>query len=77
MKVLFCPSCLISPNITATEVKCPKCGKTANGENLTETVTRWNDREYSAKTEPKAEPKVEETVEKRMETPRRRRKRSE
>ena len=75
MKVLFCPSCLISPDITATEVKCPKCGKTANGENLTETVTRWNNKEFSTKAEPKAEPKVEETE--RMETPRRRRKRSE
>lgn len=77
MKVSFCPNCRISPDITATEVKCPKCGKTAKGENLTETVTKWNNGEYSTitKVKPVIEEveKPEERTEERARRPRRRR----
>ena len=43
MKVSLCPNCKVSPNITAEMVKCPKCGRLSKGENLTDTVTKWND----------------------------------
>lgn len=65
MKVSLCPNCKVSPNITAEMVKCPKCGRLSKGENLTDTVTKWNENEVF----------VEEET--REETPRRRRKRSE
>lgn len=61
MKVLFCPNCRISPEITVNEVKCPKCGKTAKGNDLNETVTRWNAGEFSTETKVKV---VTEEVEK-------------
>lgn len=81
MKVSFCPNCRISPDITTEEVKCPKCGKTAKGENLNETVTKWNNGEYSTitKVKPvieeveKPEEKPEERTEERARRPRRRR----
>ena len=66
MKVLFCPNCRISPEITANEVKCPKCGKIAKGNDLNETVTKWNAGEYSTVTKVRA---VVEEVEKPEETP--------
>lgn len=69
MKVSLCPNCKVSPNITAEMVKCPKCGRLSKGENLTDTVTKWNNGEVSVEEETR-----EET---REETPRRRRKRSE
>ena len=42
MKVTVCPNCRITPEITNTMLKCPKCGRTATGETLNETVTKWN-----------------------------------
>ena len=47
MKVSLCTKCKISPAITPNEIKCPKCGKTANGNTLTETVEKWNKEDYS------------------------------
>lgn len=47
MKVLNCPICRITPEITATEIKCPKCGKTAKGYHLNDTVSKWNGGEYT------------------------------
>lgn len=43
MKVTVCPVCRITPDFTATEVKCPKCGRRAVGGDLAETLTKWND----------------------------------
>lgn len=42
MKVTVCPNCRITPEITNTMLKCPKCGRTATGNSLNETVTKWN-----------------------------------
>ena len=42
MKVTVCPVCRITPDFSATEAKCPKCGRRAVGKDLTETLTRWN-----------------------------------
>lgn len=42
MKVTVCPVCRITPDFSATEAKCPKCGRRAVGNDLTETLTRWN-----------------------------------
>lgn len=47
MKVSLCTKCKISPEITPNEIKCPKCGKTATGNTLTETVEKWNKEDYS------------------------------
>lgn len=59
MKVSLCPKCRVTPNISITELKCPKCGRTVTGKDLTDTVTKWND--GKAKEEPKTE--VEEVKE--------------
>ena len=42
MKVTVCPNCRITPEITNTMLKCPKCGRTATGNSLNETVSKWN-----------------------------------
>ena len=42
MKVTVCPVCRVTPEITNTKLTCPKCGRTAVGEYLEDTVTRWN-----------------------------------
>ena len=42
MKVTVCPICRVTPEITNTKLTCPKCGRTAVGEYLEDTVTRWN-----------------------------------
>lgn len=54
MKVTICPSCRITPEITSTMLKCPKCGRTATGETLNETVTKWNAGEVTVRNEAKA-----------------------
>lgn len=78
MKVSFCPNCKVSPNITATEVRCPKCGKVSRGVDLTDTVSKWNNGETEAKktVEVKAEAKVAEVKDEKVveERPKRRRK---
>lgn len=48
MKVLSCPKCKVSPIITQTEFKCPKCGNTAKGSNLAECVSNWNSERFTA-----------------------------
>ena len=48
MKVSLCPKCNVTPQISSTELKCPKCGRTVTGVDLTDTVERWN----SGKVEP-------------------------
>ena len=50
MKVFNCPVCRILPEITATEIKCPKCGKTAKGLNLPDTVKNWDEGNFATKT---------------------------
>lgn len=81
MKVSFCPNCRISPDITAELVKCPKCGKTAKGNSLTETVTNWNEGKYSTATVIKAvveeKPVEDPPVETEKAKPKKRKKRSE
>lgn len=42
MKVTVCPVCRVTPEITNTKLTCPKCGRTAVGEYLEDTVTKWN-----------------------------------
>lgn len=42
MKVTVCPKCRITPDMDNTELKCPKCGRRAVGENLNDTVSNWN-----------------------------------
>lgn len=61
MKVSFCPNCRLSPSITINEIKCPKCGKYSVGNDLTETVTNWNNGVYETETKVKM---VVEEVEK-------------
>lgn len=70
MKVTVCPVCGITPDTDERIVKCPKCGRTSTGENLAETLTRWNSQEYSKESEPK-----EEVAEVRKEVTRRPRRR--
>lgn len=55
MKVVNCPVCHITPQITATEIHCPKCGKAAKGATLPETVKNWNDGNYATVTKLKVE----------------------
>lgn len=52
MKVSLCPKCRISPSITTTEIKCPKCGVVANGSNLAESVDNWNSEKFSTPVKP-------------------------
>ena len=42
MKVTVCPICRVTPEITNTKLTCPKCGRTAVGKYLEDTVTKWN-----------------------------------
>lgn len=42
MKVTVCPICRVTPEITNTKLSCPKCGRTAVGKYLEDTVTKWN-----------------------------------
>ena len=60
MKVTVCPNCRITPEITNTMLRCPKCGRTATGATLNETVTKWNAGEVTVKNEAKAVIKDEE-----------------
>lgn len=66
MKVTVCPVCGITPDTDERIVKCPKCGRASTGENLMETLTRWNSQEYSE------EPKEEEVRKEVTRRPRRR-----
>lgn len=68
MKVTVCPNCRITPEITNTMLKCPKCGRMATGAALNETVTKWNAGEVTTEKvakavikdeAPEAEPKEE------------------
>jgi len=60
MKVTICPNCRITPEITNTMLKCPKCGRTATGGTLNETVTKWNAGEVTTEKVTKAVIKDEE-----------------
>ena len=42
MKVTVCPICRVTPEITNTKLSCSKCGRTAVGKYLEDTVTKWN-----------------------------------
>ena len=42
MKVTVCPICRVTPEITNTKLTCPKCGRTAVGKYLEDTVNKWN-----------------------------------
>ena len=69
MKVTICPICRLTPELSAKVVKCPKCGRSAFGDSLTETLTNWNNGLISAepkkvvKAEVKEEPFMNEPVE--------------
>lgn len=54
MKVTVCPNCRITPEITNTMLKCPKCGRMATGGALNETVTKWNAGEVTSEKVTKA-----------------------
>ena len=58
MKVTICPICRLTPELSAKVVKCPKCGRSAFGDSLTETLTNWNNGLTS--TEEKYKPVKEE-----------------
>ena len=60
MKVTVCPNCRITPEITNTMLKCPKCGRIATGGALNETVTKWNAGEVTVRNVTKAVIKDEE-----------------
>lgn len=62
MKVTICPNCRITPDITNTMLKCPKCGRTAVGEKLNDTVTNWNDGKVTEGKAPKVVIKDEEVL---------------
>ena len=47
MKVSLCSQCRITPEITPTMLKCPKCGRMACGKDLAETVEKWNNGDFS------------------------------
>lgn len=42
MKVTVCPKCKLTPEIDPKKIKCPKCGRFSVGENLAESLTKWN-----------------------------------
>lgn len=42
MKVTVCPKCKLTPEIDPKKIKCPKCGRFSVGENLKESLTKWN-----------------------------------
>lgn len=76
MKVVNCPVCHVTPQITATEFRCPKCGKVAKGATLPETVKNWNDGNYATVTKLKVEavevekdPQIEAEAPKKAEKP--------
>lgn len=54
MKVTVCPNCRITPEITNTMLRCPKCDRMAVGNSLNETVSKWNAGEVTVKNEAKA-----------------------
>lgn len=60
MKVTVCPICRVTPEITNTKLTCPKCGRTAVGEYLEDTVTKWNAGEVTSEKVTKAVIKDEE-----------------
>ena len=63
MKVTICPVCRTSPEITNTRLSCPKCGRTAVGEYLEDTVTKWNNGEVTTGEVEEVPEVVEETTE--------------
>lgn len=62
MKVTVCPICRITPDITNTELKCPKCGRTSKGKDLNETVANWNNGVVTDGKAPKVVIKDEEVL---------------
>lgn len=62
MKVSLCPKCNVTPQISSTELKCPKCGRKVTGKDLTDTVEKWNKGEVepSVTTEEVAESFIED-----------------
>ena len=60
MKVTVCPKCRITPEITNTMLRCPKCDRMAVGNSLNETVIKWNTGEVTVKNVTKAVIKDEE-----------------
>lgn len=67
MKVTVCPICRITPDISSTELVCPKCGRKAVGENLNDAVVKWNNGELAnTGKEPKVVIKDEETLKKEV-----------
>jgi len=70
MKVVNCPVCHVTPEITATEIRCPKCGKAAKGASLPETVKNWDEGNYSTTPKLKVEAvEVEKEPEKEVKAP--------
>lgn len=70
MKVVNCPVCHVTPEITATEIRCPKCGKAAKGATLPETVKNWDEGNYSTTPKFKVEAvEVEKEPEKEVKAP--------
>ena len=62
MKVTVCPICRITPDITNTEIKCPKCGRMATDKDLNETVTNWNNGVVTEGKAPKVVIKDEDAI---------------
>lgn len=63
MKVTVCPICRITPDIASKELKCPKCGRRAVGDNLNEAVLNWNNGVLASDgKQPKVVIKDEETL---------------
>ena len=42
MKVTVCPKCNLTPEISPERIVCTKCGRFSVGENLKESLTKWN-----------------------------------
>jgi len=42
MKVTVCPKCNLTPEISPERIICTKCGRFSVGENLKESLTKWN-----------------------------------